>query len=580
MPDTLTIVNNKITDLANLYARMDKTAALLYPEQNPYELTLFDAATPLDDDKSISITSSLPSIYANALVTSLLDGEWQVKVEGKISERQQTSIKKFADDLLAGIDEYLLNEYAISSLNTWNANHACIRSIVIGRLLLHKEDERLVITYMPCDARWTPYQLNQWIAPMTWRTKAAIVKEYENRQGIDKSVLNGLSDKGLLGVTDYWDDKKNEVWITGQSYGNSSYNASMGGIKLYEQKNSLGLLPFNISSVSAGFMLRDANYLEHEYEDIFEFNRHRYADHNRDLSIKATMGMKTITPSFEREIDKGVADNPIPIPGADQTIHVPPGGKAIMVPQPDVNNAFIASSEQTDQELQMGGISNAELADTNENRTAIWLATQSRIRGIRLKPRMECLQVFRESLIKLAIRQIKAISGDGDADQTFNIGRSDSFSQFNIGKLGDPDTYRIKCRLMTRTKEEEIANIAEAAAAKSAGIPQAIIDRDILMAEDPEEWERQRKLQLASESDPALALFDQARNMIDEADTMVDDDEANGKLLSSKQLTATAFEMVRQRSTQPMPGETVTPKREVSKGNANALIGLGAGGGL
>ena len=579
MPDTLTIVNNKITDMIDLYARMDKTAKLLYPEQNPYTITLFDSETPIDIDKSISITSSLPASYATALVTSLLEGEWQVKVEGKISERQQTAVKQFADDLLAGIDEYLLNEYAISSLNTWNANHACIRSIVTGRLLLRKEDDRLVITYMPCDARWTPYQLNQWIAPRTWRTKADIVKEYEKRPGIDKSVLDSLSDKGLLGITDFWDKQKNEVWVTtGQAYSKSSYNASMGGIKLYEQKNPLGFLPFVVSSVSAGFMLRDEKYLEHEYDDIFQFNRHRYVDHNRNLSIKATMGMNIITPRFEREIDKGVADNPIPVPGADQTIHVPPGGKAVMVPQPDLNNAFIASSEQTDQELQMGGISNAELADTNENRTAIWLATQSRIRGSRLKPRMECLQVFREALIKLAIRQIKAISGD--AEQTFSIGRSDAFSQFNIGKLGDPDTYRIKCRLMTRTKEEEIANIAEAAAAKSAGIPQTIIDRDILMAEDPEEWERQRKLQAASEADPALALFDQARNMIDEAETMVDDDEANGKLLSSKQLTATAFEMVRQRSVQPMPSETVTPKREVPKGNANALIGLGAGGGL
>lgn len=572
MPTTMEKVKNKITEFDDLYKRMDRSAQLLYPEQFPYKLNLFSSKTPMNPETTISVTSNSPAVFANAIITALMDGVWQTKTEGEISTRASEAVKKFADDILSQIDEYLLDEYGLSSLNSWNAAHVCVRSILIGRYLGIVEEKQFKLKYLPCDVRWTPFELGQWVAPITFRKKDSLVSEYEKVKGADLSVLKGLSETGDNIVTDYWDGEQNEVWIkSGQDY-------EAGGQLFFRQPHQLGKAPFVIVGVTSGFMLRDKGFLVHEWDDLFQFDRHLYSEHNRNLSIKQTMGMNIIAPRHQRPV-KNIDGKPSKaMPKADQAQDVLEGELWQLIPMPDLNRAFISADNEISQEIQMGGISNAELANVDVNRTAVWLAAQARIRATRVKPRVEAMQTFREQLLRLAIDQFIRTSKGNKGDLL--IGRSGRKSIHSASKLGDPGKYFLVCAMRTQSKEEEIANIAEAAAARAAGIPQAIIDRDIMMAEDPEEWERLRQLQLAREADPALALFDMARSYADKGNALGDDDEANALLLSSKQLTERGVAIVRQRMTpQLLPENARVPTNEPTKGSALPLTAIAGAAG-
>ena len=108
--------------------------------------------------------------------------------------------------------------------------------------------------------------------------------------------------------------------------------------------------------------------------------------------------------------------------------------------------------------------------------------------------------------------------------------------------------------------------------------------RDILKAEDPEGWIRQRELDAARRADPAIALFEMALQHVEEADRLNDDARADAKRIQSKMLTERGVALIRARQ-QPMPPEDAQlPQPEEPRGSSNPLTsllgskGLGAGG--
>lgn len=581
--DTITQVKKRITEFSELYARMDRSVKYLYPEEFPYELTLFGSNTKMKKSSTISVTTNAGAVYVDAIAKSLMDGVWQTTLDGKISARQSTAVKGFADDVLAQIDELLLSEKGISSLNSWNAYHVCTRSIVIGRYINTVGEEGFELDYEPFDARWTPFVFGRgglrWVAPITTLSKAELVEEYEKKPGVDLAVLKGLSDKGDKERLDHWDGEKNEVYIGTGLSGNSKSGTS--GQLLLKQPNPFGKPPFVVVGVTAGFMLRDKGYLKNEYEDLLQFVRHLLDEHSRDMSIKKTIGMDIAVPRYERPVKNPDGKPSKPIPNSDASDDLPEGELHQLLPRPDLNRGFISGDQDISREIQMGSISDAELADVNVNRTALWLATQARIRSTRMRPRMEALETFREQLLRLAIYQLIKM---GKGKSELLIGKTGRKSTYSIDKLGDPDKYSIQCKLMSKSKEEEIANIAEASAARGAGIPQSIIDRDIMMAEDPEEWERLRQLQAAREADPAIGLVEMGIQYAREAETLEDEKEKRLKNYQSMLLIERAVSIIKLRQQPPVPEQlpekaTVPTVEQPKGGGGNAMASFVAQGG-
>ncbi|GAF91312.1 unnamed protein product, partial [marine sediment metagenome] len=194
-----------------------------------------------------------------------------------------------------------------------------------------------------------------------------------------------------LEVRDYWSEKINELWVDKKL--------------TFSQPNTLKKPPFVIVLPPAGFMLRDKDYLEHEAEDIFFLNRNLYGEINRALSIEQTLGMDILYPPYEQERDDFDGRPADPVPKSGEVLPVRKGERHQPVPRGDFNTASLTARQDMQRMVEIGGPSNAELASASLDRPGIWFARQFEIQTKLLKSRLEALQIMKEGLARLMIKQ-------------------------------------------------------------------------------------------------------------------------------------------------------------------------------
>ena len=559
------IVSNRMKQLNKLHERMDKTRDLAYMED--FHLTTFDGKQYLDN--VINVTGNSPVTFANAIASDLMTAKWQTVVEGDISSKQTRDIEQFVDDNFEQADEVLLNKFGLPSLDAWLCNHVCLRSLIgvkwIGQV---DKNGNYLLDVLPCDMRWFAWQhgLNglSYAAPMFFRNSDDIMLEFPDAK---------LSENTELVLVDFWDSVTNEVLVSK----GDTYEVTAAGTQIDKQKNSLGYPPFVIVSPATGFMLRDKGYLEHEAEDIFFMNRKLYKEMNRALSIEQTLGMDVLYPPYERETEDMDSEPAEPVPKSGEVKKVPKGERAQPVPRGDLNKASLTAREDIYNQLQLGGISDAELGSARLDRPGIWFAKQFEIRHKLEKARLEALAMMKEGLARMMIKQFI-----GSASGELLIGKTGRRNKFSPKMLGDPDKYRVSFTYGISSKEMEIVNLAQAQAARGI-VPDRIIIRDILRADDPAGWERELQLQKAKEANPAISLLQMAVKYAEEAADVEDETEADMLKLQSKILLHDYVMMMRARLN-PTPPEPVrqTPI-ETSKANMQGLVAtpkLMGGGGM
>lgn len=559
--DTWTIIENRMKALKPLHDRMDLTKDLVYME----DFKLRDFEDTYDLSKVINVTGNRGSAYGHRVIENLASYIWQTVVEGEITKREAHKIEEFLDSNLDQTNIYLTEKYGIPDLHTFLAKHICNRGRIGVEWLSWIEKDEYKIHCLPLDMRWTPYVLNKWVAPITWRRKEELeqeLEEYEKKAKDEggqytKPVLTGNDD---IEVRDYWDNDKNELWVAKSL--------------VYTQKHNLEKPPFVIVVAPSGFMFRDRGYQEHEGEDIYFLIRKLEKELNRSLSIEQTIGMDILYPPYERETDNMDATPAKPVPKTGEVQKVRKGELAKPVPRGDLNKASVAARQDILRMMDEG--SPMQPRAYTSPPSAIEVATEVELLNQLINSRVTGLQMAMSQLYRLMIDQF-IIAGKTHTGE-LEIGKRGRKKQFSVAQLKDPEKYSINTQLMVKNKKLEIVNEARALALWGRA-PLKYILRDVLMVEDPDGWERALELQKAKAADPALDLFEMGVRYAEEAEDLEDPNDAELKKFQSMMLIHRGIVLVKQ-SMQPaiapsfQEGQARETKVADEKGSTQGLINI------
>ena len=529
--DTLKLISQKEAELSELYERMDDDARLAYLD--PFTLKRPDKKDT-DVPGASNVTTNAPAVFLNNVISLLTTAVWQTLVEGDLTSRQERNLEQFSDGLRYTVDERRTRRRKPKVAHE-EAAHICLRGWIGKRCLWKQVDGKWVPDVVNVDMRWTPFEDGSdgynWVAPRILMNKA----EIEGQFG-----LTGVRDGVQIPVYDWWDGEKEEILVDGKPAKTNPHR--------------IGYPPFVILGAPEGFMvlLDGEGYLIHEGESILFLNRDMYPIWNQLLTVAQTKAVASILPNIQHKVSELSAkpeQYPPPMAEVRQVLKDEPYEE---MPSKDIPQAYVAASEQTAAALQRGGLPDVNYADT-----ATAITEQTELRNKLLAPRLETLAQSRS----LEFQMFCDMARTGKIEAT--LGAPGKRASFKYTDLPDPDTYQVNYKLMSKSKKQEIANLAEAGAAKSIGLSMDTILRDILMSDDPEGEMDRIDSEKAESADPALFYFRKACALADEAAELTGED-ADQKKLESMMMTDRGIKALA--GAPQMPGQP-TP-------NTNALVPL------
>jgi hypothetical protein len=569
MPELWDVIDTQFnTVMKPFYNNVDKTRKRL--NLTPYVMYDYDGKTKIDD--VLIVTENRSANYVMKIAAGLMSSKWQTVVEGQVSTRESHKIEQFIQSNLDQADEYLLNEYGMAGLDAWLCNHVCHTSLIGAQWMSRVEDGEYKIHCLPVDMRWTPFVLNKWVAPITFRSKEDLLQELEEYEKLAKdgggefNMPVELKDTDNE-VRDFWDGEENHLLIE--------------KTLVFKQKNIYGGKKgpgnFVIIWPPSGFMFRDKGYMEHESPGLLYLNDQLYDQLSRQLSIDATLGFNVLNPRYEYETENPSGETSRPTPKRGSTLEVPKGELHRPVPDPDINRAELATREQVSRMIDDAGPQAPRSYNTPPS--AIEVAAEVELLDQFQNPRIIALQMFKSQLARLMISQFTLIA---KGEKGIIVGRLGKQGNFSIADLKDPKKYAINYQLMKQNKRLAIVNEARALALWGKA-PIKYILRDVLGVEDPDGWEREIELEKAKAVNPAIGLAEMAVRYAEEAEDMEGDDK-DLKNWQSMMLVHEYVMLMRARMNPVQPGEAQN-LREAGKDKGNAgglvsLLGAGAGKGV
>ena len=532
-------ITTRMTSLKKLHDRMDASRKLAYLE--PYGLRNFKDKKL---DNVTNVTGNKAAVFGNAIITDLQRLVFQTVIEGKVSSRDAARIEEFIDDNLQQADEYILQRYGIVGLYEWLCNHICIRGPIGAMWYPWIENGEYNVHCLPVDMRWTSYMYGakglNWVAPITYRNSDELISELEDKEGVQLS--NIPKDTQDLEVRDYWDSEKNELWVEQKL--------------ILTQPNPLKKPPFVIVFPPSGFMLRDKGYIEHEAEDIFYLIRGLNDELNRSLSIEQSLCFNILRPPYEYEEDNPDSSPSVPPPLSGETLKRKKGSLHQPVPTGDLNRATITAQQVISGMIDDGAPTAPRAYNQPPSGAELLLEMEalSRLQNSRIVG----LTVFREQLARQMIEFYRTVAGDTE----FAIGKVGRRRSYSVVQLKDPDKYTISLRSMSKSKRQELANLAMFDAAYGK-LPLRYNLENVLQVEDPDSVLRALELEEAKKADPAIGLFEMAVRSVEEAEDIEDDKLADIKKIQSQMLTERGVAVIRERKQpQQLPENARVPTVE------------------
>jgi len=544
MPEQTTyeMVDLKRNENSTRRDTMAKTAEFLDPWNNPYKMT-YDAKTPVAD--IVNVTTNTAVVFVDAVVSQTNAGEFQAVVEGDISATRKTYI----EDVLTRMDD-LSDEFVQNTFDELSFNAKLVRGIfeqgMAGVINLTQiQNGKLRHYCQVLDMSKTEYEGGKdgWIAPWGTFKKTMLERQYKNYPQV-LSALSEFNGEKELELVDFFGAEKHELWLDKQI--------------IFSQVNRFGAVPGVVVDVG---------------DDILRPMRHLINELSRTLSVGATLGMASLKPKLQRLNLNATNKTAEPPPGLGDAQEINEGELWQILPTPDLTRAYLDFKEWINKMVQDAGISSAELGDaSNPNLTAVRIAAQMEIRTTRRRQFYLALEVLKSKLARLRIEQLIKSSKGG---KVILLGLAGSKMNFSVDRLGDPEDYTIKYRLNTTTKEEELAAIATATGAITAGIPKAIVRKDILHAENPEEWDRLDLMEKADEADSLNTMIKAMVAYIQEGDSKADEKEANTCYALARNVKENCLKIIRERKMpqqMPVGGASTVTKPNESKPNTGNLV--------
>lgn len=467
--DNLELVKEKKGEMQSLLSRMDEDKNLVFGE---YKMKNLDGQ---ETPQVINVTMNKAKVFgfrANAILSSAVQ---QAVVEGKISDTQARLIENFQEDMNYEIDNRLAKRGF--SMFPFVCEQANYRGRVAARCVLREEKGLFIPDVLPLDARYFYYEEGAtgmfWGASETTRSKARLKREYGKDIGKDSEV-----------VTDFWDEKINEVFI--------------GDDKIKTQPNKYGYPPFVLSIVPSGSMLQDADMAEHKGESIFAMNRGIYSHYNFVASILETLTAMSFRGAIQYGSEAGtMAQKPDKPPfGVDVVI---PTGLADFfkkVPVNDLNNAARLIYAMLEGAIQQGSLSDVFYGNLRFPLSGAALNTIFEPAQMIFVPRLQALALYYQELYKMAIKQYKAIG------KTLKLG--ETLREYNPGQL--EGEYTLKYTYFQSSPLQDMANVSTAQAYGDT-ISEDTKRREILKLKDPDGELQKIRDERAERLDPAITLY-------------------------------------------------------------------------
>ena len=487
------LVEAKREEMSPIFNRMDVDEALYF--LNPYKMMQLDGKKEMEDVANITLNDSL--LYVQKAIAILGGATRQTIVEGKgLSDKQTNTIERFLADIFYMVDENLPKR-KIPGLDAFLNEQLGVRGRIAGRVCMRIDKERgLIPDVIPLDTRFYTDDTDGndiiWGAPWFRRAKTQIEREY-NKKG---DRLAQISIEGQFAeVVDYWDSEKNIVFVDKQI--------------IREQANTYGYVPFVCIICPVGSTLGTEDAVKHQGESLLWANRDLWDKKNEAATILRTLNIDSLFRALQLESLQGAKlSKPEKSPYKQKTIHgVEMGGGYKPMPINDIKNATKLFYSVLESSLQRGSLSAIDYGTLTFPLSNIAITQLTGSRNDIFLPRVETKAQFYLAFSRMIINQCIEIN------KKLELGKEGSKNSYTKADLeGD---YTVEYTFSTKSKEQEIADLQEATAARGI-MPDEYILREIMRVENPTEMLIQLKAEQAERIDEVLFLFNRGKSLLEE----------------------------------------------------------------
>ncbi len=497
MPDNLKLITEKFDELQPLHDRMDRDKTILY--RTPYVMRN-NAGKPIKNVHNVTLP--IPSIFFWRAVSILSTATQQVDIENEkesMSDKETTLIERYLTDMAYEIDTTLTAKgMQERTLTQWE--RACARGWLGDRCCIREEDKKIVTDILPLDMRWVAYEYGskelEWVAPTFKKNRKTILNEY----GID-------IEKKTAVVSDFWDKKINEVYID--------------GVKLFDQENPYGYVPYVINMAPTGSNLSDDDTIEHRGESILQFIREMCGEANRFVSILATLTEYSFNNNLQYASKQGEGKTQPP-EGVEldvaKTFPIDIGGGYTGMPIADTHRAAQMLWGIVNEVIQMGSMGNINYGTIQFPMSGIAISQMMETRDKIIIPELQLYSLQQRGLSQMMIKQMI------DQKISSELGEPGHRKKYTYTELkGD---YSIKYRFFSESKEQQIAD-STIADAVGPHVSEDYIRRHIFKLQNPDDEKRNKNLETLRKTNPLVDKYYLVHELIDEKEWAVADMIAN-----------------------------------------------------
>lgn len=468
--------------------------------------------------KAINVTLNKPGVFAWNVESALNNAIEQVNIETEDKKIDKDHIADFvraafaADNSLANLQgKWPLNQFL--DQQHCRRGRSCVR--VTFRMVDSKDDNgKKTRVLKPELTRWD----SRFAAWDTGDGGLSIAGYRSTRSA--KDIIAEMPDlEGKLGtkksaeVVDIWTPEVNEIYVDNS--------------RVLEQKNTYGFVPVCPQMVTLGEMTADEDSMKYYGESIFFLIRQIIPEKNRLISIMQTLNTIGIKPPKEWQSKDADQDPPKydDAMAAGSITQSEIGGGIKDINFGDLKNSAIYGLQVIDRaidegsmdvvnigDIPAGGLSAVALIQIGEGQDQIFL------------PRLGARGLLKQQIANMIIRQVKALG-----ESKVELGPKGRERIFDVKKL--EGAYDIEFKYFVKSPKIDIARYSMAQVAQSIGIPQEIIDQDILQLEDPQGTKRMRSREKAARLSPLVEVMDIIKDLSETGD---DDDKLKAEILAEQ----------------------------------------------
>lgn len=484
-------------DGSGLFKRMDDDRKLAILD--PYIMKNLDHQPTPD---VINVTMNEAKVFLDRSASIMNGANMQRIVYGRgLSDNDTTTIENFYEDIYYANDLMVANVF-FTSLYGFLIEQILVRGAIAARCLMREDGDKFVPDISPIDTRFYFYETDSqgtiWGAPETTRTKAQIERDY----GIVIRAKSAL-------VTDFWDDKYNDVYIASQLYKGGSQTNDSGKYPERPREHGLGYPPFIFQKSGAGLQsLMDVGGLKYQGESIFAPNRGLIPELHRAASILQTLTAMSFEGSVIANVEDPNGGEPVPnLFGLRKVTEFAINEKISLVPINDVKNATRLFYNMLVGALQRGALPNIDYGNLSFPLSAVAISKLTATKDAIFIPRLNAIALFYRALSQMIKKQYAQA---GYKVEIGEEGYEREYSTVDIDK-----NFATRYEFHTVSPEQNIANSAIAQQQLTMGVSRHTVFSETLKYNDPEGEINKTRDEKAEAGDIAITLNRRGRSMAD-----------------------------------------------------------------